>query len=166
MNIHVFVKHVLQITCPTGPPSSDHLSFWSPVLLILELSRMAASVCEMLVRTLSFASNRFQSLLRRQKSHEATGPPTFGFSWVFTCRAAVWLLSNLIGGLFFGSFLFSSLALWLLWLFGLLSSRLRIICFSLLLFLVSTPVRGHERVDILGVGAGGGVGGGWRGVGC
>ena len=38
------------------------------------------------------------------------------------------------------------------------------------MFLVSTPVRGHARVDILGVGAGGGWGGwegmGWGGVGC
>ena len=30
------------------------------------------------------------------------------------------------------------------------------------MFLVTTPVRGHARVDILGVG----VGGGWGGVGC
>ena len=30
--------------------------------------------------------------------------------------------------------------------------------------MVSTPVRGHARVDILGVGAGGGVGEGWGGM--
>ena len=79
------------ITCP-----SDLLSYW-----FLNCHAWQHQFCDMLVRALSFASNRFQSLLRHQKSHEATGPPKFGFSWVFTCRAAVWLLSNLIGGLFF-----------------------------------------------------------------
>ena len=33
-----------------------------------------------------------------------------------------------------------------------------------MMFLVSTPVRGRARVDILGVGANGGWG--WGGVGC
>ena len=32
------------------------------------------------------------------------------------------------------------------------------------MFVVSTPIRGHARVDILGVGVDGGLG--WSGVGC
>ena len=130
MNIHVFVKHVLQVACLTGRPS-----FWSAVLLITcpsDLLSFWFSHFHQLFRHaeehVALLATASTSLLRRQKSHEPTGSATCAFSWVFSCRAALSTLSILFERLFF----FWLCGCCMLWWH--LSSRL--LCFSFLSFLL------------------------------